>query len=115
MKAPHAPRQSGVRTKAPAHQVRQRSKVRSATARPASSGALEFEPACRLELKTTTSAKYIRRPRKRTDVAVVRLRQSPFASASRGLSLGRLVSIDIEQQGKKTGVLQQGAANWNRL
>ncbi|MDM0118115.1 hypothetical protein QTI66_39290 [Variovorax sp. J22R133] len=89
MKAPHAPRHSGVRTNASAHQVRQRSRVRSGIASPASSAALEFEPACRLELTTTISAKYTRRPKKRTDVAVVRLRHEAQQKLKRCSKLDR--------------------------
>ena len=77
MNEPHAPCHSGVRLNASRHHARQRSRVRSGMARPASADAAEFEPACRLEFRTTTNAKYTRRPRKRTDTAVVRLRHVP--------------------------------------
>ncbi len=75
MKAAHAPNHSGVRGNASRHHSRQRSRVRAGTARLTNLGVLVFEPACRLEHKTTSSAKYTRRPRKRTDGAVARLRQ----------------------------------------
>jgi len=76
MKAPRPPSHNGVRTNASVHQARQRSRVRKGTpSPPASTGAAEFEPACRLELRTTISAKYTRRPRKRTEAGVLRVRQ----------------------------------------
>jgi len=77
---------SGVRINASAHQTRQRSSVRKGTSSLlANLGAPEFEPACRLELRTTTSAKYTRRPRNRTDMAVMRLRQASQQKLNRQL------------------------------
>ena len=46
---------------------------------------------------------------------IVRTVKRARTGAPRCLSLGRLVSVDLEQQGEKPGVLQKGVAHWDRL
>lgn len=67
--------QSGVVGKISAHQVLQRRTVRAGTASvPDSFACVDVGPARRADINTTASDKYTRRPRKRTDMAVERLR-----------------------------------------
>src|SRR5450755_4489233 len=88
MNAPRSTSHSGVRINASAHQTRQRSSVRKGTCSPlANFGAPEFEPACRLELRTITIAKYTRRPRKRTELGVVRVRHESQQKLNRNPKL----------------------------
>ena len=70
--------QSGVIGKSSAHQDLQRSIVRAGTQSVADSCAcVDAGPARRAGINTTISDKYTRRPRKRTDMAVERLRHLP--------------------------------------
>lgn len=67
--------QSGVIGKISAHQVLQRLSVRAGMTRVADSFAcVDVDPARRVDINTIASDKYTRRPRKRTDMDVDRLR-----------------------------------------
>jgi hypothetical protein len=76
MKRAHCACHRGVTGNCACHHWRQRSRVRigiaSASAVRAAAGVC---PACRADTSTTANPRYTRRPRKRTDIAVHRLRQ----------------------------------------
>lgn len=75
MKRAQADCQSNVKGNRSVHQDRHRCSVRSGTASsPARCVCAEVGAARRSDFSTTSNAKYTRRPRKRTDMAVVRLR-----------------------------------------
>ena len=67
---------NGVNGRASCHHCRQRCSVRRGTpSSPASHAAAGICPACRADASTTARDRYTRRPRKRTDIEVVRRRQ----------------------------------------
>lgn len=75
MKRAQSDRQSGVIGKISPHQVLQRRIVLAGTASVSDSIAwVDVGPARRSDINTIARDKYTRRPRKRTDMAVVRLR-----------------------------------------
>ncbi len=76
MKRPSAS-QNGVNTKAFVHHVRHRRKVRTGTCNQlATCAAADIRITERVDNSTTANITYTRRPRKRTDIEVLRLRQS---------------------------------------
>ena len=75
MKRAQAACQSGVNGKCRVHHSCQRRSVRTGTAKVAHTrAAVAVGPACLADSNTTASDKYTRRPKNRTDLAVVRLR-----------------------------------------
>ena len=74
MKRAQLPCQSGVVGKISAHQVLQRRIVRAGMASILDSACVDAGPEGRVDINTTASDRYTRRPRKRTDMEVERLR-----------------------------------------